>query len=86
MHLAAQLHQLSHSLHLKEQGRNFQQVLYFYWDQGMDWILILLEAVLGIRILNWIRACMFSGLPDLDPLVRGKDPAPDPTPDSFLVS
>ncbi len=52
----------------------------------MDWIWILLEAVLGIRILNRIRTRLILGLPDLDPLVRGKDPAPDPdpTPDASL--
>ncbi len=27
---------------------------------------------------------MFLGLPDLDPLVRGTDPALDPDPDPFL--
>jgi hypothetical protein len=33
-------------------------------------------AVLGIRIR---RIRMFLGLPDLDPLVRGTDPDPDPS-------
>ena len=31
------------------------------------------RAVLGIRIR------MFLGLPDLDPIVKGTDPAPDPS-------
>jgi hypothetical protein len=36
------------------------------------------KAVLGIRIqIHRIR--MFLGLPDPDPLVRGADPAPDPS-------
>jgi hypothetical protein len=54
VHLAAQLHKLSHSLHLKEQGRNFHSGFYtFIGDQEMDWIwMILLEALLGIWILN----------------------------------
>ncbi len=33
------------------------------------------ERTMGIRIRNWIRRiCMFLGLPDPDPLVRGRDP------------
>jgi hypothetical protein len=36
--------------------------------------------VFGIRIRNWIRRIrMFLGLTDPDPLVRGTDPAPDPS-------
>ncbi len=41
---------------------------------------LLPKAVLGIRIRNRIRRiCMFLGLRDPDPIVRGTDPAPDPT-------
>jgi hypothetical protein len=43
----------------------------------------LFQAVLGIRIqIRRIR--MFLDLPDPDPLVRGADPAPDPS--LFLIN
>jgi hypothetical protein len=38
--------------------------------------------MLGVRIR---RICMFFGLPDPDPLVRGTDPDPDPDPSLFFI-
>ncbi len=43
-----------------------------------------LQLVLGIRIRNRIRKFLGLPDPDLDPLVRGTDPAPDPDPFLFF--
>ncbi len=44
---------------------------------GILYNITLLQALLRIR--SWIRIRMYLGLPDPDPLVRGTDPALDPS-------